>query len=954
IAAINATSQCVVSGPTEVVEAFRATLEGEGVLARPLRTSHAFHSAMMDPVLPAFGALVADVALSPPTLPIISTVTGRLLDPSTATDRAYWTRHLRETVRFADAMATAVQVPSAVYLELGPAATLSSLARRVSTTVRVVPSLDGTADEPRAMARAAAQLWCWGAARAWPDRPPPLAPLSLPSYPFERSRCWVEAPAADVDAPRVTDRAGSPPPIVSPASPSTPHAPASPMSDQPRSTDRPLRLAREVLALVEDVAGLPVRDADPAARFTALGLDSLVLTQLALAVSRRYGVKVAFRQLLEALPSAADLAAHLDGALPADPVDTSPAADTPPRTVTVDAPATGGATATPVVSPVMAPLMSSIMPIATGALAAPTTDGVAAVIAQQLQVMQQQLALLTGGAVAQAAASAPSAVAPTLETTTPNVPTTPPVEVVSAPATQPAATEAPDGPAVGPNRGVYDATKAFGAAMRVTVTDHSDTLSPRQRARLDAFIRRYTARTAGSKRYTATHRDGMADPRAVTGFRPLTKELVYPIVVERSRGARVWDIDGNEYIDVLSGFGSNLLGWTPDVVTDALRAQLDRGFEVGPQHVLAGEVADRFRALTGAERVAFCNTGSEAVLGAIRIARTVTGRPLVAMFSGAYHGINDEVIVRPRPDGRAMPAAPGILPEATRNALVLDWANPESLRVLESRADEIAAVLVEPVQSRRPDLQPREFLTALRELTARTGIVFIWDEIVTGFRAAPGGAQELFGIRGDLATYGKIVGGGFPIGVIAGKREFMDALDGGPWQYGDASVPEVGVTYFAGTFVRHPLALAAARAMLDELARQGPALQDTLAARTTAVAEAINARALELGAPVQVRHFRSVWKTFLTADTPHGDLFFYALRERGLHIYDGFPCFMTAAHGDAECAAIVDAFAGAMEEMLEGRFLPRVRVEDAITEAVGSEPPSATRTAWPARPAHTA
>ena len=145
---------------------------------------------------------------------------------------------------------------------------------------------------------------------------------------------------------------------------------------------------------------------------------------------------------------------------------------------------------------------------------------------------------------------------------------------------------------------------------------------------------------------------------------------------------------------------------------------------------------------------------------------------------------------------------------------MLDYGTPESLEIIRARADELAAVLVEPVQSRRPDFQPREFLHELREITREAGALLIFDEVVTGFRAHPGGAQALFGVQADLATYGKVVGGGFPIGVIAGKRDYMDALDGGHWQYGDDSVPTVGVTYFAGTFVRHPLALAAAKAVL--------------------------------------------------------------------------------------------------------------------------------------------
>src|SRR6185436_989207 len=133
-----------------------------------------------------------------------------------------------------------------------------------------------------------------------------------------------------------------------------------------------------------------------------------------------------------------------------------------------------------------------------------------------------------------------------------------------------------------------------------------------------------------------------------------------------------------------------------------------------------------------------------------------------------------------------------------------------SLEILRAHRDELAAVLVEPVQSRHPDLQPREFLAELRELTQQSGSVLIFDEVITGFRVHPGGAQGLFGVRADMATYGKVVGGGFPIGVLAGNAACMDALDGGAWAFGDDSSPEAAMTFFAGTFVRHPLALAAA------------------------------------------------------------------------------------------------------------------------------------------------
>src|SRR5262249_14313920 len=147
----------------------------------------------------------------------------------------------------------------------------------------------------------------------------------------------------------------------------------------------------------------------------------------------------------------------------------------------------------------------------------------------------------------------------------------------------------------------------------------ADELTPQQRARLNAFIRRYTERTRKSKAYTAEHRGHMADPRVVNGFRPLTKEITYQIVVERSRGSKLWDLDGNEYVDVLNGFGMSLFGWQPDFVREAIHRQVDVGYEIGPQHVLAGDVARLFCEVTGADRAALCNTGSEAVMGTMRI-----------------------------------------------------------------------------------------------------------------------------------------------------------------------------------------------------------------------------------------------------------------------------------------------------------------------------------------------
>jgi glutamate-1-semialdehyde aminotransferase len=446
----------------------------------------------------------------------------------------------------------------------------------------------------------------------------------------------------------------------------------------------------------------------------------------------------------------------------------------------------------------------------------------------------------------------------------------------------------------------YDVAKAFGAIARIH--QQSDALTPKQQARLDQLVERYCAKTRRSKAHTQEHRARHADPRVVSGFKPRIKELVYPIVTERAKGVPAVGPRRNVYVDALNGFGSNFFGYSPPFIARALHARIDAGFDVGPQTPLAGEAAALVCELTGMDRAAFCNT-----------ARGRDGRA-----ADRAHGDRPEprrgvlgVVPRDLRRGarrdtrtmRSVPAAPGIMPESVQNILVLEYGTDASLAVLRERADEIAAVLVEPVQSRRPDFQPREFLHALRALTREAGAALIFDEVITGFRAHPGGAQAHFGVEADLAAYGKVVGGGMPIGVVAGRDPWMDALDGGVWQFGDDSVPTAGVTYFAGTFVRHPLAMQAAVEALRFMKAEGPALQERVNAATSRMAAELNAFFASAGAPLEVRHFASLWKTSYTEPQPYGELLFCHLRDRGVHIWDGFPCFLTIATARPRCAS---------------------------------------------------
>ncbi|MGZ5968071.1 MAG: aminotransferase class III-fold pyridoxal phosphate-dependent enzyme, partial [Polyangiales bacterium] len=891
IAAENGPSLCVAAGPTPAIEALQRVLEAEGVVSKRLVTSHAFHSSMMDPVVEPFATRAAKVKLSPPQIPIVSTVTGELLTDEQATSPRYWAEHLRKPVRFAPAVAKLLaDSPRRVLVEIGPRATLSALARQAVTGKRAlpvaIPSLADTPEQESDTASAAlGQLWALGfsadfAAYAAHERRHRVA---LPTYPFEHQRHWVDA-ARPVEPKSASAVSLQEPPM------SAPVQAAAPVVRAPLSGGRRDRLIAQVCELVEEVSGTEIAGSDPNTPWLDLGLDSLTLTQLALQIGRALGVKTSLRQILEQYTTVGLLAAMLDEKLPPETVEAEPAP-----------------------MPVPVAQVRVAMPVATGA----PTPYLQAIIDQQLQLMQQQLALLGGApALAPALAHAP---APALAPAPPPAP---------APVLEKRAPNEDDAPA-GPQ--TYDVKKAFGAIARIHTK--ADELTPHQRARLDAFMKRYNERTKKSKEYTQKHRGHMADPRVVNGFRPLTKEITYQIVIERSRGSRVWDIDGNEYVDILNGFGMNMFGWQPDFLRKAVHDQTELGYEIGPQHVLSGEVAELFCELTGADRAAFCNTGSEAVMGCMRIARTVTGRSLIVVFTGGYHGIFDEVIVRGTKKLRSIPAAPGIMPNTSQNVLVLDYGTPETLEIIRSRAHELAAVITEPVQSRRPDFRPVEFLKEVRKITEESGTLFIFDEVVTGFRSHPGGAQALFGIKADLCSYGKVVGGGFSIGVIAGKRAYMDALDGGHWEYGDASIPTVGVTYFAGTFVRHPLALATTKAALLHMKEHGPALQERLTAKAAAMAAELNAYFEEVGAPMKINQFASLWRNAFTEDLPYSDLVYAMIRDRGIHILDNFPCFLTTSHSDEDIALIVRAYKEAVAEMQAGGFFPPPRKRPVLSES---------------------
>ncbi len=929
VAAINAPELTVLAGPHADIDALATSLEQRGIAITRLKVSHAFHSASMAGALPRVQAALARARLSAPKLPTYSCVSGGHLSAEQATDPAYWASQVRAPVAFSQAVQAEQALGDVTFIEVGPGQALTALIRQhrvqgaLPRTVSLLSSAQAALPPARHALGALGQLWCAGLSPAWP-LPARTPRVALPTYPFRREVHWfkrrVAVPESLTPLPTVSS------PVPSPSSTT--------------AMNRLPRIEQEIVRILADVAGLPPEATDRSATFVDQGLDSLSLTQATLAFEQAFGIRLRFRRLLEDLDTLPKLAAFFDGELPADRF-----ADAPPAAAQALATSSGRQVA----AQAPLPLPSQAVTLApVQAMAAVPGDSLQALVQQQMVLMQQQLALLAG---------LPLQAAPAVQTAQG-------VQAVAAAPTvagsertsslQTGSMQAASVQVAGLTTASSDAhpaknaliEKPFGASARIVLSAQNE-YTPAQQQWIDDFIRRYNERTGRSKSFSQQHRKVMADPRVVTGFNPQWKDLVYPIVADRSEGARVWDIDGNEYIDLLSCFGANFLGYKREDVTQAMVDQLHKGIEVGPQHPLAADVAQLISEFTGMERVAFCNTGSEAVMGAMRIARTVTGRKKIAIFNNSYHGIFDEVIVRGTKQLRSLSAAPGILANAVENILVLDYDSPESLEVLRQCAHELAAIMIEPIQNKYPTLQPKAFVQQLRDIATQGGAALIFDEVVTGFRVAPGGAQEFYGVRADIATYGKVIGGGLPFAAIAGNSQWLDALDGGHWQYGDDSYPEAGVTYFAGTFVRHPLALAAAHASLLHIKRGGRALYQAINSRTQRMVDRINAAFASHGAPVKAVHCTSLWRLQWDDNVRNISLFYYLARFKGLHLYEQFGHFVTEAMTDADCDRIADTFIGVMDELIARGFI-------APREGAHAQTPESGQTAPHVPSAHTA
>ncbi len=381
-----------------------------------------------------------------------------------------------------------------------------------------------------------------------------------------------------------------------------------------------------------------------------------------------------------------------------------------------------------------------------------------------------------------------------------------------------------------------------------------------------------------------------------------------PFVVARGEGARIWDVDGNEYIDYVLSWGPLVLGHAPPIVLEALAEVMQRGtsfgIPTGLELELADAVAERMPHL---EMLRFVSSGTEAAMSIARLARAHTGRQHLLKFEGCYHGHADSFLVKAG-SGVAtlgLPNSPGVPDALAELTLTCAFNDLEAVERI-ARQVPLAAILLEPVVGNGGFIAPDpDFLPGLRRIADETGALLVFDEVMTGFRIAYGGARERFGVTPDLTALGKVIGGGLPVAAYGGSRAIMERI------------APVGAVYQAGTLSGNPLAMAGGLATLRALT---PELHAKIEARTARLVAGLREIAARRGVPFTADHAGSMWGFFFRAervrtfddakqsDTALFRRFFHAARERGVYLApSAFEAgFMSAAHGDAEVALTLE------------------------------------------------
>ncbi|EZH71975.1 hypothetical protein ATO12_04985 [Aquimarina atlantica] len=487
--------------------------------------------------------------------------------------------------------------------------------------------------------------------------------------------------------------------------------------------------------------------------------------------------------------------------------------------------------------------------------------------------------------------------------------------------------------------------KDYTIKKTLTPLDQRD-LSDKQREFIKKLALDYENFVPKSKNNVIEHQSYFVDQRRAFHLIKEIKELHFQITYENAEGAYVYDIDGNKYIDISGDMGVNIFGHKPKFILDAVKKAMDQGIPLAGYSNAIFETTKLFSEITGHERVLFTQSGTESVMVAVRIARAATQKKKIVLFEGAYHGLSDAVMAIKDQGGNSFAAGPGMLQEFAEQILVLDYGDKNALDIIEDHIDELAGILVEPVQSRFIYNKPIEFLKELRKLTLEKGIPLIFDEMITGFRVSPKGAQGIFNIKPDLATYGKIVGGGLPTGVIAGSAKYMDLIDGGMWNFNDDSMPKSKRTSMGGTHSQNPLKIASCHAVLSEIKRKLSKDQECnndnckcflceLNDKTKHMVEELKAFFLENRLPITIDYFGSLFR-FRYLDSFWGvteALMFILMRMNGIETNIQGNCFLTTSHTNNDIKKIIEGVKDSLKTLIkEGFFYEKKEERKEIIE----------------------
>ena len=394
-----------------------------------------------------------------------------------------------------------------------------------------------------------------------------------------------------------------------------------------------------------------------------------------------------------------------------------------------------------------------------------------------------------------------------------------------------------------------------------------------------------------------------------TAFRAAQQPV--PICFTRGKGSHLWDVDGNEYVDYVLGFGPLLLGHSPEPVLAAVEEQLRTGLGYGASHLLEAELAEAIcRTVPSAELCIISNTGSEAVHAAVRMARAATGRTRVVKFLGHYHGWLDTIHTGVAPQSTAAPAARGQDPRAVENVTVTTWNDIAALDA--ALGDDVAAVIMEPVNVNGGNISPAPgYLAAALDAAHRCGALVIFDEVITGYRLALGGAQELYGVTPDLTVLGKALGAGFPISAVCGRADVLAEVATGRMAH-------------VGTFNAGPVCAAAALAAINDLEAGKSEIYPNLDRHGRMIASRVRDVATMIGAAMFVNQVGGVVSVFVS-DTPPSSYeatlksdrsetarFIAALLREGVHAIPLGRFYLSAAHDDEDISRTEDAIERAL------------------------------------------